>query len=145
MLLYYKDPSLLKKASQWLIQSEQARRQGAPQAGIVILHCFSPGTTGRDTPSYSRFVHSFVEIVCSPSLTPAINPTLRRALAERLQWLDCQGNSTIPYPHPAPGAADPTASCPSQSPGVYQVSACRSGGATNIRAYASRSTHGWLL
>ena len=148
MLLYYKDPSLLKKASQWLIQSEQARRQGAPQAGIGdIALLFLPEQPGRDTALLFQVCHSFVEIRLLTIADPAIILRYAGRLAERLQWLDCQGNSTIPILTPPLALLTPTATLPIPiTQGYTQVQRLPDpGGATNIRAYAfTDQQHGWL-
>jgi photosystem II stability/assembly factor-like uncharacterized protein len=139
MLLYYRDPGLLKKASQWLIQSEQARRQGAPQAGIGdIALLFLPEQPGRDTALLFQVCHSFVQIRLHTISDPAIILRYAGRLAERLQWLDCQGNSTIPILTPPPALRTPTATLPiPMTQGYTQVQRLPDPeGATSIRAYA---------
>ena len=148
MFLYYKDPGLLNKASQWLIQSEQARRQGAPQAGIgEIAFLFLPEQLGRDTALVFQVCHSFVQIRLLTIADPAIILRYAGRLAERLQWLDCQGNSTIPILTPPPALLTPTATLPIPiTQGYTQVQRLPDPeGATSIRAYAfADQQHGWL-
>jgi hypothetical protein len=148
MFLYYKDPGLLNKASQWLIQSEQARRQGAPQAGIGdIALLFLPEQPGRDTALLFQVCHSFVEIRLLTIADPAIILRYAGRLAERLQWLDCQENSMIPILTPPPGLQTPTATLPIPiTQGYTRVQPLPDPqGATNIRAYAfTDQQHGWL-
>ena len=148
MFLYYKDPGLLNKASQWLIQSEQARRQGAPQTGIGdIALLFLPEQPGRDTALLFQVCHSFVEIRLLTIADPAIILRYAGRLAERLQWLDCRENSMIPILTPPPGLQTPTATLPIPiTQGYTRVQHLPDPqGATSIRAYAFvDQQHGWL-
>jgi len=148
MLLYYKDPGLLKNASQWLIQSEGAGRQGSPEVGIGdIALLFLPEQPGGDTALDFQVCHSFVQIHLLASDDPAIILRYAGRLAERLQWLDCQGNSTIPILTPPPALLTPTATLPIPITQEYtQVQRLPDPeGATLIRAYAfADQQHGWL-
>jgi photosystem II stability/assembly factor-like uncharacterized protein len=68
-------------------------------------------------------------------------------VSERLQWLDCKGNATIPILTPAPAILTPTATLPIPiTQGSTQVQRLPDPeGATTIRAYAfADPQHGWL-
>jgi hypothetical protein len=113
MLYYYKDPDTLKNASQWLIQSEQARRQGTPQTGIGdIALLFLPEQPGRDTALFFQVCHAFVQIRLLAIDDPAIILRYAGRLATRLQWIDCEGMASIPILTPAPALQTPTVTLP---------------------------------
>jgi photosystem II stability/assembly factor-like uncharacterized protein len=148
MLLHFRDPGLLQKASQRLLQSDQAARQAAPQAGIGdIALLFLPGQPGEGTALDFQVCHSFVQIRLFSIADPAILLRYAGRLAERLQRLDCQGSSTIPLLTPPPPLLAPTAIPPIPiTQGYTQVQRLPDpDGATSLRAYAfADPQHGWL-
>ncbi|MGD0610394.1 MAG: YCF48-related protein [Anaerolineales bacterium] len=147
-LYYYKDPGMLKKAGQWLIQSEQARRPGTPQTGIGdIALLFLPEQPGRDTALFFQVCHAFVQVRLLAIDDPSIIVRYAGRLSARLQWLDCKGNATIPILTPALALQSPTATLPVPiTQGATSVQRLPDPeGATTIRAYAfADQEHGWL-
>ena len=149
MLLYYKEPALLAKASGWLIQSEEASRQGTPQAGIgEVAFLFLPKQPDGDTSLLFKICHSFVEIRLFAMGSPAIISRYAGRLAERLWRLDCQGTSAIPILTPPAALAPPTG-----TPGIpiaqgFAASVQRlpdPDGVDSIRAFTfTDPQHGWL-
>jgi hypothetical protein len=160
-LLYFKDPSMLQKASQWLIQEDEPVRQPTPEAGIgesALL--FLAEQPGEGTAPDFLVCHAVVQIRLFID-DPTVILHYSGRLAERLQRLDCQGCSSIPLLTPPPPLPVPTATPLTPPPSLPVSTATPSipitqgytqvqrlpdpNGATSLRAYAFADPgHGWL-
>ena len=100
-LFLYKNPAVLNNIFQKVIQSEDAHRQGQPQAGIGLqAYLYPPDQPGSDMTLYFSTCRVFVEIHLLQTSQKEVLLQYGRRLAERVNVVDCQGQSNVPQQTP---------------------------------------------
>ena len=148
-LFYYLDRIALQDISEKLVQTEELRTPGVPQAGIgEQAFLFYPTQAGQESALFFRECHSIVEIRLLQGPDVAVILRYGERLAQRIQQVDCRGAASVPVQSPPPLLPTATAQPAAAISQGFPANVSRlpdPQGMDILRAYAFLDAqHGWL-